>query len=59
MNYREEQKRIFRDNIHELEKNIEQLKKFANQNESYRSIVDEIAMEAKKNAKMLSLFEED
>jgi len=59
MNYREEQKRIFRDNIHELEKNIEQLKKFAKQNESYRSIVDEIAMKAKKNAKMLSLFEED
>lgn len=59
MNYREAQKRIFRDNIHELEKNIEQLKKFANQNESYRNIVDEITMNAKKNAKMLSLFEED
>ncbi|AHM56582.1 hypothetical protein EAL2_c12870 [Peptoclostridium acidaminophilum DSM 3953] len=59
MDYKEEQKRIFRDNIHELEKNIEQLKRFAKQKEEYRNIVDEIAMNAMKNAKILSLFEED
>ena len=56
MNFKEQQARIFSENIAELEKRIEQLKSLAVQSTSNKQYVEEIASMAKKNTKVLSMF---
>ncbi|KDR95259.1 hypothetical protein SAMN02745945_00370 [Peptoclostridium litorale DSM 5388] len=58
MNVKEQQAKMFSENIAELEKSIEQLKSFAVQSGSDRQYIEEIASKAKKNTKILSMFKE-
>lgn len=58
MNIKEQQARMFSENIAELEKSIEQLKSFAVQSGSDRQYIEEIASKAKKNTKILSMFKD-
>ena len=56
MNFKEQQARMFSESIAELEKSIDQLRSLAVQNSSNRQYVEEIVSRAKKNTKVLSMF---
>ncbi len=56
MNFKEQQTRMFSESIAELERSIDQLRSLAVQNSSNRQYVEEIVSRAKKNTKVLSMF---